>query len=249
MFQDFSSVLKIIAVIIGLMLVTAVLRTILGKIRSGNHRIQTAITLIYSLIQYVAFIVGMVWVLNIAGVDVGMIFASVGIVALIVGFSAESLIADVITGLFMIFENQFNVGDVIEVDGYRGTVEKIGIRTVSVRDAGDNLKIVNNSKIKTMVNLSSDVSKAVCDIHISYEDDLETVESEILELLEGIYKSYKEIFLSLPQYSGVQELTEQSLVLRIVAQVDERNIFQGRRILNRELYLGLKKKKVHIFNK
>lgn len=165
-------IVRIIFVFVVMGLITALTKAVLSKAKVKSHRIQTIITLLHSTVQYVTAIVGLIWVLSVIGVDVNTIFASVGIVALIVGFSAESLIADVITGLFMIFENQFNVGDVVEIDGYRGSVEQIGIRTISIRDSGDNLKIINNSNIKNMINLSSNISKAVCDIGISYEADL-----------------------------------------------------------------------------
>ena len=246
MFEALPAAARVVIVIVGLMIITIAVKGGWGRIKVQNHRIQTGITLIYSLIQYVTFIVGLTWVLSILGVDVNMIFASVGIVALIVGFSAESLIADVITGLFMIFENQFNVGDVVEVDGYRGSVEKIGIRTISVRDAGDNLKIVNNSNIKNMVNLSSDISRAICDIGVSYEEDLVKVEEQLPGILEEIYGRHKDIFLHTPAYIGVQELKKQGLLLRFMADVEERDIFSGRRILNRELYLELGKRNIKI---
>ena len=76
--------------------------------------------------------------------NVSTILASVGLLALIVGFGAESLITDVITGVFMLFENQYNVGDIIEVSGFRGTVSSIGIRTISITDSSGNIKIINN---------------------------------------------------------------------------------------------------------
>lgn len=237
---------KIVLVIVFLAVITSAVKAILSKIRVNNRRFQTLVTLLYSTIQYLAVILGLVWVLNIAGVNVNTIFASVGIVALVVGFSAESLIADVITGLFMIFENQFNVGDVVEIDGYRGFVEKIGIRTISMRDAGDNLKIVNNSNIKDMINLSSDISRAICDIRISYKEDLLNVEKILDGLLDECLKKHQNIFLKKPNYLGVQDLGEMALVLRIAAEVDEKNIFEGRRILNRELYLGMEKNGISI---
>lgn len=76
------------------------------------------------------------------------VVASVGVLALIVGFSAESLIADMVTGLFMLFENQYNVGDIVEVGGFRGTVTCIGLRTTCITDSSDNIKIVNNSDMQ-----------------------------------------------------------------------------------------------------
>lgn len=78
-------------------------------------------------------------------IRVSTIVASVGIIALVVGFSAESLIADVVTGAFMLFENQYNVGDIVEIDNFRGTVTSIGIRTTRITDSGDNMqKIYEN---------------------------------------------------------------------------------------------------------
>lgn len=237
---------RMILVVVLLVVITKVVKGILSGVKMKNHRGQTIITLICSTVQYMTAIVGLVWVLNIGGVDVNMIFASVGLVALIVGFSAESLIEDVITGLFMIFENQFNVGDVVEIDGYRGEVEKISIRTISIRDGGDNLKIVNNSNIRNIINLSTDVSRAICDIRISYTDDLEKVEGLLNEILEESFEVHSDVFLEKPKYVGVQDLGDTAIILRVSAVVDEQNIFSGRRILNRELYLGLLKRGIRM---
>lgn len=246
MVVQFPKWVQFILVLVIMVVLTELTKVLLSKIRVRNHRIQTVITLFHSTIQYVAMILGLVWILRIAGVDVNTIFASVGIVALIVGFSAESLIADVITGLFMIFENQFNVGDVVEIDGYRGSVEQIGIRTISIRDSGDNVKIVNNSNIKNMINLSSNISKAVCTIGISYEDDLEQVEELLKTILDDIYEVHRDVFLKKPVYIGVQDFGDMALMLRFLAEVEEMHIFTGRRILNREIYLGLKKNGIKI---
>ncbi len=246
MFVQFPKWVQFILVLVVMAVLTELTKVLLSKIKVRNHRIQTVITLFHSTIQYVAMILGLVWILRIAGVDVNTIFASVGIVALIVGFSAESLIADVITGLFMIFENQFNVGDVVEIDGYRGSVEQIGIRTISIRDSGDNVKIVNNSNIKNMINLSSNISKAVCTIGISYEEDLEQVEELLKVILDDIYEAHRDVFLKKPVYIGVQDFGDMALMLRFLAEVEEMHIFTGRRILNREIYLGLKKNGIKI---
>ena len=87
--------------------------------------------IIRSLLKYAAAIVILCWGLTIIGVNITVVLASVGVLTLIVGFSAESLIADLVTGLFMLFENQYNVGDIVEIGGFRGTVTDIGIRTTS----------------------------------------------------------------------------------------------------------------------
>ena len=159
---------------------------------------------------------------------------------MIVGFSAESLIADVVTGAFMIFENQYNVGDIVEVDGFRGTVTSIGIRTTCITDPGDNVKIVNNSAMKNILNRSDKLSRSISEIAVPYATDLEKLENEIPELMEKIYDKRKDIFKDPPKYLGVQELAESSVILKFVVNVDEKDIYSGARLLNRDLLLGFR---------
>lgn len=96
-------------------------------------------------------IVAVCAVLTAFGADVRTVVAGIGVLALIIGFGAESLIADMITGMFAIMDNQYNVGDIIEVNGFRGTVSDIGIRTTSLTDAGGNVLIINNSNMKNIL--------------------------------------------------------------------------------------------------
>jgi small conductance mechanosensitive channel len=163
------------------------------------------------------------------------------VVALIVGFGAESLVADVVTGIFLIFENQYNVGDIVEVNGFRGTVKDIGIRTTSIVDTGDNIKIINNSEMKNILNRSDNVSRAVSDIAIPYETDLEALEEKLPQLMDDILERRKDVMLSAPRYLGVQQLAESSVVLRFVVEVAEKDIYSGARTLNRDLWLGFRK--------
>ena len=123
------SILKVIAMAALVLFCAGLISLILGVLKPASHRARTVLTLLASLTRYLAAIVILCWGLSIFGVNVNTIVASVGIVALVVGFGAESLIADVVTGFFMLFENQYNVGDIVEVNGFRGTVKEIGIRT------------------------------------------------------------------------------------------------------------------------
>lgn len=166
--------------------------------------------------------------------------ASVGIVTLIVGFSAESLIADVVTGAFMIFENQYNVGDIVEVDGFRGTVTNIGIRTTSITDAGDNVKIVNNSAMRNILNRSDKPSRSVSDIGVPYETDIEKLEEAIPGLLRSIYEKRAAVMKNTPQYLGIQKLADSAVVLRFAVEVNEKDIYSCTRILNHDLLLGFR---------
>lgn len=214
---------------------------ILGLLKPKSHRGKTMVTLLSSLCRYAAALVILCWGLTILGVDTTTILASVGIVALIVGFGAESLIADVVTGVFMLFENQYNVGDIVEVNGFRGTVKEIGIRTTQIIDAGKNVKIVNNSDMKNILNRSDNASVAVSTIDIPYATDLEALEKKLPKLMEEIYAAHKDVMLSEPRYLGVQELGASGVTLKFIVEVPEENIFSAPRVLNRELLLGFRR--------
>lgn len=236
-----SALLQLVLMVLGVLLAAELLLILLGCLKLKSHRGRTLITLATSLVRYAAALVILCWGLAILGVDVSTIVASVGILALIVGFGAESLIADLVTGIFMLFENQCNVGDIVEVSGFRGTIQAIGIRTTSVVDPGGNVKIINNSEMKNILNRSDNSSRSVSDIGIPYETDLEDLESKLPALMEEIYRANPDAMESAPVYLGVQSLDASAVVLRFVAEVTEEKIFSTQRVLNRALFLGLRK--------
>ncbi|MBP5230981.1 MAG: mechanosensitive ion channel [Clostridia bacterium] len=213
---------------------------LLGLPKPENHRVRSILSIVSSMLKYIAGIVILCWGLTILGVNVSTIVASVGIIALVVGFSAESLISDVVTGAFMLFENQYNVGDIVEVDGFRGTVISIGIRTTCIADPGDNVKIVNNSAMKNILNRSDKLSRAVSNIAIPYGTDLAKLESEIPALMKRIHEAHPDLMKKEPVYLGVQELASSSVILRFIVNVNEKDIYSGARVLNHDLLLGFR---------
>lgn len=235
---------QIMVMIFFLALVMEILKAVFGNIHPKNKRVRTLITLFLSTTRYSFTIIGIIWGLKILGVNTGTIFASVGIVSLIIGFSAENLISDVITGLFLIFDNPYNVGDIIEVGNFRGTVKRIGIRTTGIEDAGNNIKIINNSDMRNIINRSSDVSKAVCDIVVPVNNDLFIIEEVMEVVLKKICEMYSDVFAGEPKYLGIQSLEKDSMVIRVTAPVEEQNIYDAQRILNRVIRITLGKKGV-----
>ena len=234
-------VIEVLAMAAMVLFAVQLLRFLLSLIKPKERKGLTLISLFSSLLHYVAALVILCWGLSILGVNVNAIVASVGIVALIVGFGAESLVADVVTGIFLLFENQYNVGDIVEVNGFRGTVKEIGIRTTSIMDVGGNVKIINNSEMKNILNRSDNISRAVSDIAIPYETDLEALEAKLPDLMQTIYEQRADVMLAAPQYMGVQQLADSAVVLRFVVEVAEKDIYAGARILNRDLWLGFRK--------
>ena len=227
--------LNVVLALALVVLISNVLLIVLNLFRNRRGRIGTLVTVISSLIKYISALVAFCWILSIIGVNVSTIFASVGIFALILGFGAESLVADLVTGVFILFENQYNVGDIVEIDGFRGKVKEIGIRTLSLEDTGGNIKIINNSELKNIVNRSNQRSVAVCDVSVSYNTDIEELEEKLVNMLQKIKAKHTDIFIGRVEFVGVEALADSGVVLRIIADVSEENIFKGRRLLNKEI--------------
>ena len=213
---------------------------IFGFIKTENHRVRTVLSITANMIRYAAVIAIVIGALYVLSVDVSTILAGLGVIALIIGFGAESLIADVVTGFFILVDNQYNVGDIIEVGGFRGTVSEIGIRTTSLTDTGGNVKIINNSDMKSVLNRSDNSSKAVADFAIPYETDILKLEASIPAMMDWIYQQHPDVFKSVPKYLGVQTLNNSSVDLRFVAEVGESDIYSGARILNHDLFVGFR---------
>lgn len=243
---SFDTILKIIIAVAFIQVVGGVLIVVLSLFKNKSGRVGTMSTVLISIVKYSMRIIGFCWVLTIIGVNVSTIFASIGILALIIGFGAESLVADIVTGVFVLFENEYNIGDIIEVDGFRGTVTEIGIRTVSVQDSGGNIKIINNSDLKNIINRSNQKSTAVCDIGVAYETDLEEFDKLVIKIIDEITDRNPEAFKSGIKYLGVQELGDFSVTLRFVAEAEENKVFATRRLLNKELKTAFDRHNVSI---
>ena len=243
---DLAVLLRLIMMIAGVIAVETVVTILLGLLHPQSHRARSVLSIVSSLLKYVAGIIILCWGLTIIGVNVSTIVASVGIITLVVGFSAESLISDVVTGAFMLFENQYNVGDIVEIGGFRGTVTAIGIRTTSITDVGGNVKIVNNSDMRNILNRSDKTSKSVCDFSIPYATDIIALEEKIPALLDRVYEAHTDMMKSTPKYHGVQALSESSVVLRFTVEVEEKDIYSGARVLNHDLFVGFRELGVEV---
>ena len=165
------------------------------------------LTILISVIKYAAVLVWVFFVLSSFGVNTTVILAGIGIVSLIVGLAIQPLLADIIAGLFIVFEDVFHVGDVIVADGFRGQVKEIGMRHTQLVDAGGNVKVINNSDIRSMVNLTDQLSVVAIDMSIEYGESLERVEAIIAQNIDKIKEAIPAIVEG-PFYKGVSALAD-----------------------------------------
>ena len=155
---------------------------------------------------------------------------------LIIGLGSQSLVADILAGIFIVFEGDFQVGDIIIIDGWRGEVLEIGIRTTKLLDAGGNIKIINNSDIRSVVNQTQELSIAKSYISIDYGTRIEKVEAVIHDNLDKVKAAIPAIVEG-PYYKGVSELGDSAINLLFVAKCKEGDIYQVQRDLNREFLI------------
>jgi len=220
-------------------LLYTVFKLVLKAIADKNEKHRTITELMIGAARYIAVIAGFMWGLSILGVDTTAILAGAGIFGLIIGFGAQSLIEDVITGLFIIFEHQYEIGDIIILDDFRGIVRSIGVRTTVIEDTGRNLKVVNNSDIRNFQNRSKNLSVALAEVSVSYDTDLRRLEDLIEQEIPNMYAANEELYLSLPRYLGVEELADSGVNLKFAVDVKEEDIFIAQRQLRRDIKLFL----------
>ena len=241
-----ATLFQIVAIILMMVFVTSVFRFIVQHINPKTNKGKSALSLLNSAISYITAFVGFFWCLSAFGINLTAILASVGIVALIIGFGAQSLVEDLVTGLFLVFEDQFNVGDIIEVGGFRGVVDSIGIRTTAIRDMGGNIKIINNSDLRNILNRSTALSFATTVVSVSYSTNLEEAEPKIKEFIPTLKTKYPELFVEEPTYLGVQELGDSGVLLKFGGRVHEKDIYKAPRIMNREIKIFFDKNGIEI---
>ncbi|MDO4489019.1 MAG: mechanosensitive ion channel family protein [Eubacteriales bacterium] len=231
------SITYVIITSIQILTVSGIIRFVVRRMtRLGSSRIETIGRLVNSFVKYVTAIGVIFYSLQFFGVDTGTLLAGAGILTLIVGLGAQQLVADIMAGLFIVFEGEFRVGDIVTIDGWRGTVEEIGIRTTKIKSPGQDIKIVRNSTISGVINQTRQFSYAVADCGIEYGESLERVEAVLKNELPHI-KEHLPAIVDGPFYKGVAALGDSSVVVRIVAQCAEKDRMQLQRDLNRELKL------------
>ena len=237
-------VVSMLIVSIGITLIF--IATFITHIFDGKSRkAKTISALLRSLCKYIIIIAMICVILVVWGVDVVGIIAGVGVLTLIVGLGCQSLIQDVISGIFIVFDDYFAVGDTVIIDGFRGTIVDVGLKTTKLQDFGGNIKSITNSSIVTVVNMSRLRSVASVTLSVSYNEDVERVEALIIQEVEALKTKVPNI-IDGPWYKGIDNVSASSIDFLVIAFTNEDNRFQVTRDLKREFYLLFKNNNVQI---
>jgi len=183
----------------------------------NKKRVQTIIKVTGSIVKYIVYIIALLVILALWGVNVMPALASLGILGIIVGMGTQSLIKDFISGFFIVFEHHFDVGDIVEINGWKGEVIDIGLKSTKIKNWKQDIKIFANGSIDDAINYSLSPSTAIIDFGIAYKEDVQRT----IDILAKELPKYKEVFPDIiedPQVLGVTELANSSVNLRVIVR-------------------------------
>ncbi len=182
----------------------------------SEKRVETLVRLVRQAALIVIWVTTILIFLKQIGVDVGPVLASAGIVGLALGFGAQNLVRDFISGFFFILENQVRVGDVATVNGTGGLVEKVNFRTIVLRDLAGTVHIFPNGTVTTLSNLTNDWSAYVFDIGVAYKENPD----EVIAVMRGVGSEMKQdekfgsSMLAEPEIFGVDKFDDSAVVIK-----------------------------------
>jgi small-conductance mechanosensitive channel len=191
-----------------------------GAVTLQEQRARTLISLFRSIGRVIIAIIFLFMLLGAIGVELGPLLAGAGVVGLAISFGAQSLVKDVISGLFILIENQFGVGDVIRIEGVSGAVERMTLRVVVLRDAEGVVHIVPNGQITKVSNQTRSWSRALLDVGVAYREDPDRVIAVLRDVGRELWEDpeWKPLLLEQPEVPGVESMTDIAVNVRISAK-------------------------------
>lgn len=215
------------------------------RVEKKGARAKTVANLLWSIIRYLVWFIVLMLIFSSLGVDLTPFIASAGVVGLAIGFGAQEIVRDFMSGFFIIFDGEFEVGEVIEVDGFKGTVIMIGLRTTVIENWKGERKIINNGNINSLINFSRNDSVAVIDFGVAYDTDLQKLAEIMPAFLEQTDGKYEDI-VEVPKFLGVTELANSSINMRVIAKTIVMKHFQVERDIRKDLVMYFAENNIEI---
>lgn len=212
------------------------------------QRTRTLGSVFNNTATWVVVSVVIILILSELGFSVTALVASAGIIGAALGFGAQSIVKDVLNGLFMVFEDQLGVGDVVDLGIASGVVERVGIRVTEIRDVSGTLWFVRNGEILRVGNQTQDWSRVILDLPVPYSSNIDDIQNLLLETAQTFAKSaeWRRKVMEEPEVWGVQSLTAEAITLRLVVKVRAGEQWAAQRALYRVLKDALDKREVDI---
>lgn len=242
------TVIQPIVILIITFLVCYISKKIVYKMFSVNSKISvkkrnTVANLISNIIIIFFMIMGLTLILKTFGIDTASFVASLGVFSLVIGLALQDLLKDLFSGISIILEGQYNIGDWVEVGGFKGEVVASSLRTTRLKAYTGETKIIANRQITELINYSLEKNIAIVDVGVSYDSDIDHVKKVLSDLEKRLIDEHK---ITNMECLGVQTMDNSSIVFRLITHIDHNNKYPMQRLLNEEIFKEFKKNKIEI---
>ncbi len=213
-----------------------------------KQRYQTLSSVVLSFVKIVLWISAVVWVLGVLDIDYGPFLLAAGGISLAIGFGAQSLVKDIVTGFFLLMEEQFALGDFVEINGKSGTIEKISLRTIKFRSLDGTLHIIPNGEISIVSNSTYQWSRAVINIGVSYDVESSIVMDVLNSICDSMYSvpKWKRKLIERPFPQGIISFGDSSVNYRILAKTKTGEQWEVEREFNIRIQKAFNDNKIDI---
>lgn len=211
--------------------------------RINDNKRKTVINLINNIIIFLIIIISILLILEIFGIDTKSLVASLGVVGLVAGLALQDVLKDFIVGITIIFEGQYLVGDWVSINGFKGEVLPSNLRTTKLKAYTGEIKIIANRNINEIINYSLENTTLIVDVNVAYESDIEKVRNILDNLCDELKDSYS---LKNIECLGIQELSDSSIVFRLVTILKYGDHFKLDRDIKRKIVLMFRKENITI---
>ena len=199
------------------------------------QRNQTLKTILSSALLYLFYFIVITMSLQILGIPISSILAGAGVFGLAIGFGAQELVEDVITGFFILFENQFGVNDYVKISDVEGFVEAVGLRTTTLKSLDGDTHIIPNGNIAQVTNLTADLRRIKIDAAIEYEQDIQEATAVLEDIGQELKEEFPQVIKEGPKVLGVQDLAASSVNIRMIAMVDAKKMWHMERVMKQKV--------------
>jgi small-conductance mechanosensitive channel len=222
--------IRILVILIGASVSTKLVRLVTLRIEKAvededpttlserEKRAQTLGKIMRHTWSVLVYVIALMMILKEIGMDIGPILAGAGIAGLAIGFGAQTLVKDIISGFFIMLENNFRVGDVIQVGGAAGLVERMTLRVTVLRDLEGKVHVIPNGSIDVVTNMTKEWSRVMLDVGVAYKEDVDYVMEVLKEIGDKLYKdpAFSNLIMEPLEILGVDDFGDSAVVIKVI---------------------------------
>ncbi len=236
----------IISVLIYILIKLIIEKMFKASTKYGLHKKSiTIMHLITNIIKYIVIIVAAIIILDTWGVDTKAMLASLGVVGVLAGLALQDILKDFLAGFSIIVNNEFDVGDNVKIGDFRGDIIELGMKNTKIRAYSGEVKIINNRNINEVINYSTQTSKCIADITVSYSADISETEKVLKEVCETLSKNTPYLTSDVTLL-GIEELGSSAVIYRLIADCEPTKDIQFKRDVNKAVKIAFDKSNIEI---